>query len=368
MKLEKKINILMISSNADLGGGPKQMFTLGENLDNYFRVYYAAPKSDNFSKFLNLKNYISISERQINPKDIFNLIKFSKENNIDIIHAHGKGAGVIARLTNLFIKKKLIYTFHGIHVECHNLLINLVYLIYENLLGRIDYYKIFVSESEKKYAQKLNVFSGNKTIVINNGVLNKILKENKKDKKEKNITNPFSRITVVTTCRFVKQKNVKDIIRIAKKIPEIDFKIIGYGKLWSEINQYIIEMQVQNVYLIGLKKNVYKYLYSADIYLSTSLYEGMPLSILEAMSVGLPIVASNVVGNLDAIEHGKTGYLYELNNLDMAAKYLKKIAYDEQHRINLGYNSFKRQRNFFSKSKMVIKYQNLFNKVASNFD
>ena len=358
----------MISSNLNIGGGPKQMFMLGENLDNNFEVYYSAPKSDNFARFLNSKNYISISERQINPKDIFTLIKFSKKNNIDIIHAHGKGAGVIARLTNIFIKKKLIYTFHGIHVECHNFFINLVYLFYENLLGRIDTYKIFVSESEKKYAKELNIFTGDKNIVINNGVLNKTYKENKKNKKQTIEANLISKITVVSICRFVKQKNIKDIIRIAKKIPEIDFEIIGYGKLWHEINQYLIKKQVKNVYLIGLKKNVFKYLYSADIYLSTSLYEGMPLSTLEAMSVGLPIVASNVVGNSDTIQNGVTGYLYDLNNLDMAVEYIKKIAFDKQQRIRMGNNSFKRQREFFSESKMVEKYQNLFNKVVRNFD
>ena len=50
------------------------------------------------------------------------------------------------------------------------------------------------------------------------------------------------------------------------------------------------------------------YLYSSDIFLSTSLYEGLPISILEAMSVGLPILASNVVGNRDTIENGKSGF------------------------------------------------------------
>ena len=63
-----------------------------------------------------------------------------------------------------------------------------------------------------------------------------------------------------------------------------------------------------------MKKNVFEHFYYSDIYLSTSLYEGLPLSILEAMSIGLPIIESNLVGNLDTVENWFTGYLYDLND------------------------------------------------------
>ena len=71
---------------------------------------------------------------------------------------------------------------------------------------------------------------------------------------------------------------------------QIDFKIVGYGKLWKDIKQLIFELEIENVQLIGMKKNVFKYLYYSDIFLSTSLYEGLPLSILEAMSVGFQLL------------------------------------------------------------------------------
>jgi len=364
MKLKKKIKILMISSNADIGGGPNHMFMLGENLNSSFEVYYAVPKNKNFTNLLNFKNYLEISEREINIRDILNLIKFIRKNSIDIVHAHGKGAGALARFTNLFYKTKLIYTFHGIHVECHNFLVNLVYIFYENIFGKIDNYKIFVSESERLYAKNLNIILWNKTCVINNGVPNKLIK-NKNNDIDFLKKNDSSKITVISTCRFVKQKNIKDIVRIAKRIPEIDFKIIGYGKLWKEINQYLSEMQVENVDLIGLQQNVFKFLYISDIYLSTSLYEGMPLSILEAMSIGLPIVASNVAGNIDTVKNGKTGYLYDLNNIEMAINFINKLANDESLRNVMGYNSFKRQRKLFSKLNMISNYENLYFKAAN---
>ena len=295
--------------------------------------------------------------------DIFNLIKFIKLNSIDIIHAHGKGAGVLARITNLFLHKKLIYTFHGIHVECHSYLNNFIYLIYEYIFGKFDTHKIFVAESEKIYAKSLNISISNNFSVVNNGVKNREYKEKKSYLNNSYEKKNISKITVITVCRFVEQKNIKDIIKIAKSLPEIDFKIIGCGKLWRDIKQLLLDLEIKNVELIGMKKNVFKYLYYSDIFLSTSLYEGMPLSILEAMSVGLPIIASDVVGNLDTIENGISGYLYDLKDLSIATKYLRELAVNEKLRNLMGYNSFKRQRKFFSKQKMISKYENLYNKI-----
>ena len=80
------------------------------------------------------------------------MIKFIKLNSIEIIHAHGKGAGLLGRLVNIFIRKSLIYTFHGIHIRFYANYVKKLYLIYENIFGRIDSMKIFVSRSEARFA------------------------------------------------------------------------------------------------------------------------------------------------------------------------------------------------------------------------
>lgn len=350
----------MISSSSQLGGGTKHMFTLGRNLDENYEVYYGLPKNQNFSRFLNSDNHINISERRITFHDIYCIFKFVSTYSIDIIHAHGKGAGLLARIVNLFAKKKLIYTFHGIHYKCHNFLTRIIYLIYENLTGRIDSYKILVSKSEKRFAQSLNIYLGNNAFVINNGVSEKLIKEFSKIKTNNFEKLMFEKITVVTVCRFVMQKNIPEIVNIARLLPNINFLIIGDGELWENIKSKISVLNIKNVYLLGRKKNVFKYLYNADIYLSTSLYEGLPISILEAMSIGLPIIASNVIGNSDAIEHGRSGYLYDLNNVDMAAEYINNLSKDISLREKMGKNCFKRQRKNFSLKKMILNYQKLY--------
>lgn len=365
MSYKKKVRILMISSSSELGGGAKHMFLLGENLNKKFEVFYAIPKSKNFGKFFNSKNHIPISERKISLKDIFLVNSFIKKYSIDIVHAHGKGASVIARICQIFRKRNLIYTFHGVHIKCHNFFVKIIYLIYENILGKLDTVKVFVSKSEKELAKSLNIYLGS-NIIINNGVLNKTKKFSiKKEYPEKKIIKNI-KVNVVTIARFVAQKNIQEIIKISQKLPSINFVIIGDGQLWEKINKQVRNLKIKNIKLIGKRKNVFKYLYNADIYLSTSLYEGLPISILEAMSVGLPVVASNVVGNCDVIENNKSGFFYDLNNTEMAIKFIKLLADDKRKRNVIGNNAFKRQRQLFSINKMLKSYEKLYEKLLIN--
>ena len=78
------------------------------------------------------------------------------------------------------------------------------------------------------------------------------------------------------------------------------------------------------------------------------------------MSIGLPIVASNVIGNCDAIDHGKSGFLYELHNENNAVYYLKKLSGNIDLIGKMGLSAFKRQRNYFSENLMISKYINLY--------
>lgn len=352
MALKNKLKILMISSSSSLGGGTKHMFTLGENLKNNFKIFYAMPQNKNFLNYLNSENYVEISERKINLKDIINLINFIKFNSIDIIHAHGKGAGVLSRIIKLFLNKKLIYTFHGIHLQCHSWPKRLIYIIYEYLTGWLDSYKILVSDSEKIYAMKSKIKLGKKFMIINNGVEDKPIKNIKKIS--------LKTICVISICRFVEQKNIKEILNIASKLPNLNFIIIGNGPLWDQIIYCIKKNNLNNVKLLGEKKDIFKYLYRSDIYLSTSLYEGLPISILEAMSIGLPIVASNVIGNCDTIQQGVSGFLYQLNDSNTTVSYLEKLAENVDLRRKIGNAAFKRQRQIFSKNSMIFNYINLY--------
>ncbi len=362
MKLRKKI--LLISSSAQLGGGPKHIFLLKDLLKNQYDFYLALPKNEFLKKNLDTDKYIQISERKIVISDILNLTLFIKRNSIDIIHAHGKGAGLIGRIIKILVMKPLVYTFHGVHTQCHNDFKKATYILYEYLTGWIDDKKIFVSNSEMKEANKLKIFNGKNFSIINNSTKlmpKKIILNRKTENYNIGIHNCNK--NVLSICRLVDQKNIFEIFRIANLLPNYNFIILGDGYLYSKACEFIKFNNINNVYLIGSKNEVFEYLYKADLFLSTSLYEGHPISILEAMSVGIPIVASKVTGNCDTIEHNISGLLYELGNIHQAVNFINLLMKNDEINSTFSSNAYHAHRDKFSINKMKSSYIKFYNSI-----
>jgi glycosyltransferase involved in cell wall biosynthesis len=355
----------MISSSGGTGGGPILISILCRHLYEKFNFFFAIPHNEKIFQLLEKENYnqiFNISERKIKIKELINLSIFIKFNSIDIIHSHGKGAAFIGRLIALCLNKPHIYTFHGIHMQCYGKVYVFFYRIYEFFFGFLDSRKVFVSKSEKQFAKNSGIYFRNNYSIIHNGVISY-------DEKNKNqIRNKLRRAykidniekCIISVCRFVPQKNIFEFIEIAGLCKEFKFFLIGDGPLKSEINLYIKKLNLKNIYLTGMITNVFDYLCFCDLFLSTSIYEGLPLSIIEAMSVGLPIVASKVTGNIDTIEDRKTGFFYDLGNPIMAAKKIKLILSNENLMKEIGLRSKLRQKNLFDSKKMAAEYQKIY--------
>ena len=163
-----KKRILLISSSSKTGGGPSHIFLLRKILKKDIDFYLAMPKINLSINDLKPTKYIEICERKISLFDLYKLIVFVKKNKIEIIHSHGKGAGILGRIIKVFLRKPHIYTFHGIHTRCLSKFGKFIYILYENFTGWIDDEKIFVSSSEKEQALKLKISFGKNFSIINN--------------------------------------------------------------------------------------------------------------------------------------------------------------------------------------------------------
>ena len=360
--MKDKFKILFISASSKSGGGPSHIFTLKNLLEKEFNLFYAIPRINHYQKNINSENHLIIKERMISITDICRIIKFSQKHSIDLIHAHGKGAVIIARLVKLFIRKPLVYTPHGIHIKFLNKFIRSFYLFYEKIFGILDDYKIFVSKSEFNYALSLNIFANKDFVIINNSVKDKPIKTTIQNQllinKKIGITNNHKNI--ISISRLVDQKNIFEIFDIAKVLNMYNFLILGDGYLHKELKSLLLKENIKNVFLLGNIKDIYKYLYSSEIFLSTSFYEGHPISILEAMSIGLPIVASNVIGNCDTFRNGYSGFYYELGDIKSACDYISLILNDKDIYSLFSKESQLIQRKLFSLKRMKKKYINLY--------
>ncbi|MBT6231504.1 MAG: glycosyltransferase, partial [Candidatus Scalindua sp.] len=168
MTQKNKLNIMEISCRSDIGGGPEQLFKIITNLKHAFTFYCACPDQEPYyNKIINEGIPVfKLPHRKFEIRSFLALLKWTKVNGIMIVHSHGRGAGVYARLLKLFNKRlKVVHNFHGIHIEKKGLA-----LIVARLLGVLTNKFVLVSRSEQQIAVKYGLASASKCVLIENGI------------------------------------------------------------------------------------------------------------------------------------------------------------------------------------------------------
>lgn len=364
--------ILMITASAGFGGGPQHVYDLAESLRGEVLVDIACPRQEPFCKrFRNVIDgeLLEIPERRFTLADTLRIQGFACRHGTNLLHSHGKGAGVYGRFLSMLSGLPLVHTPHGIHVDQYGPLMRLVYLGYERVLGAVDARTIFVSPSEMERARSLGIGRESRSTVICNGVRTPSLVTRQSGARERiRVSQGLSQkdIVVATLSRFDFAKNMDEMVQIAEVERNLRFWFIGDGSGYEDVKTAVKDRQMDHVWLPGFVDSPLDYLAAADIYLSTSRWEGLPLAVLQAMSLGKPVVASDVTGNRDAVAHDQTGYLYPLGQHAAAAEYLNKLAADSSARLFMGVAGLRRQRELFSVANMARKTLELYKDILSN--
>ncbi|MGQ1890048.1 glycosyltransferase [Thermophagus sp. OGC60D27] len=137
-------------------------------------------------------------------------------------------------------------------------------------------------------------------------------------------------LIVLSTGRLAKQKGFKYLIsaaaQIIKRHPHVYFFLAGQGKLEAKLKQQINQLGIsRNFILLGFFENIHPLLKNADLFVFSSLYEGMPNAILEAMAHGLPVVSTNVNGISELIQNGINGYTVAPADVPQLAKTMEYV-------------------------------------------
>jgi len=307
------------------------------------------------TKFIFWKSAI----RNINPKrdfkaffELLNILKRIK--NVNVLHLHSSKAGFLGRLAAkiLGLSDKVIYTSHGASFLRKDIskwkLKQFIYL--EKIAAKFGGKVVACSRSEAQEFIKYGISAD----YVYNGIDCKIVNF---PNERKNFKTKL--IIIGTIGRITYQKNPSLFNKIAQYFlgdPKIKFLWIGDGELRKELYS-------PNIEVTGWlsRDETYSYLDILDIYLSTSLWEGLPLSVLQAMCKGKPLVLSDCVGNKDLVESYINGFLYKKE--DEAIKYIKQLIDDIDLRRVLGKGSLNIVKNKFSMDKMITRYKKLYNNL-----
>ncbi|WP_036609259.1 glycosyltransferase [Oribacterium sp. P6A1] len=272
--------------------------------------------------------------RSINPvkdlKAVLEVKKIADEIQPDIIHLHSSKAGVIGRIAFNGKNIPLYYTPHGYSFLMKNYtpLKRMMFKAIETIFAKRNCTTIGCSFGE--YIETLNLTK--KATYIDNGINTAELEGMIKavDKEE----HPF---TVFTLGRICHQKNPQLFNSIAETMPDVRFVWIGDGELRDEL-------KAPNIEITGWvdRENALKRCYNADVFLLTSLWEGLPISLLEAMYMKKLCVVNDTIGNHDVIKNGVNGFVCKTVNDFIKAirttdtEKLIKLAYEDiQKRYNI---------------------------------
>jgi len=364
-----KKNILLITVRSDIGGGSKHVNSIFENLQNDFNIFIASPKDEPYgtrwAEKLN-NNFFELPHRKFSLFYLFRLIKFVKKNNIKVIHAHGKGAGIYARLIKIFLPSvKIIFTWHGFHIETYNRFLKSFYVLVEKILSHFTDLFINVSEGEQKVCVENKIYNPDKSVIIYNGLKDEYKNPDKNLLRTK-LGLPQDKFIILNISRFDKTKNVSAFIETAivlKDEKEIFFVLAGDGEEKNKVISIIEKHNLKNILLTGFISNPIDYIAASDIYLSTSLSEGLPYSLLEASMFGLPMIVSDVRGNNEVIVNDTNGFLFELDNISLAAEKILYLKNEKEKYQTLSYNARKIFLDKFAEQKMIIKLKEVYENI-----
>jgi glycosyltransferase involved in cell wall biosynthesis len=247
-----------------------------------------------------------------------------------IVHAHTSKAGVVARLAATLTGTPKVFTVHSwSFVEGSSWLQDRVAVVAERIAAKLGGLMITVSESNRNMGLAKRIGRPEQMITVWNGM---------HDIPERAVHGPKRTPRVVMVARFVAQKDHATLLRALAPIESPWFlSLAGDGPLLQSTKELSHKLGIADrIAFLGRCDDVGGLLAESDIFVLSSLFEGMPLGVLEAMRAGLPLVATDNGGTREAVTDGVNGYLIPVGN-DMAMRgRLTRLLHDSDLRSRFG--------------------------------
>lgn len=280
-----------------------------------------------------------------NLKAFLELRSLLKNHYFDLIHVHTPVAAFLGRfLAKSTHQGPVLYTAHGFHFYKEAPRRNwLIYYTAERIASRWTDGLIVMNGEDFENAQKLGFKAGENLFYVHGVGID--LSEYTNPSVCKNYIRASLGIgqeDVVIACvgELNENKNQDFLLdawgELTRRHNYIHLLFVGTGEKMSTLQKKVLQEHLQRVYFLGYRRDVPQILRETDIATLVSKREGLPRCIMEAMAAGKPVVASNVRGNRDLVEHGRTGFLVELEDISGLIQAFEKLILDRQLRISMG--------------------------------
>ena len=293
---------------------------------------------------------------------IFRLALLFQKEKISIVHTHNFAAylygTLAARVAGVPI---VIDTEHGVYLSPqirHKVLTKMI----SPLVNKV----IAVSDDVKKAVSSHDYISESRIVTITNGIdINKYSQRDNAAAKKRELGLSGETEVIGNVARLSPEKDHKTLLEafslVSKKVPSVKLVIAGDGILMEELEIETKELGMEdNVIFLGLRKDVPELLSTFDLFVLSSIREGIPLTILEAMAAGLPVVGTNVGGIGEVVMDGETGFVVPSRDPIALADAIVKILSDKCMAKEMGLKGKKRGIESFSIEQTIRKYEGLY--------
>lgn len=295
----------------------------------------------------------------------FNQVKkILSDKKYDFLHCHSPIGGLIGRIAGKLKNVKVIYTAHGFHFYKGAPLKNwILFYPVEKICSYVTDVLLTINTEDYEFAKQH--MNAKKTVYIPGIGID--LEKFKREKR--NITYKRAElglkdddIVLFSVGELNHNKNHELVIKALHTIGDsrIHYLIAGVGVLKDYLQDLSEKYGLRNnVHSLGYRKDIAELCQISDLFVFPSLREGLPVSVMEAMASGLPIIASNIRGNRDLVENHKGGILLSTNSVEEWSQAIGNMVKDSEKRLGMSkYNLEKVQ--MFSKERVLLETNNIY--------
>lgn len=358
----RRPRILYLITRAERGGAQMHVLDLALGLRNDFELHVAVGEEGFLTETCRQKGFhvhvLPSLEREINPladlKALYGLRKLMREVQPDLVHAHTFKAGFLGRFVAHLLKIPAIYTVHmwpfGKAVP---LSWRLVSPVCERLAAKWCQKIISVSALGARDAAEFKVGRRSQVVSILNGI---------PDHPARAVLDHERPLSCTMVARFTDFKDHGLLLRAFARVPgAVRLKLVGDGETLNAARKLAEELGIrERVEFKGSRGDVPEILAKSDVFVLASKTETLPISILEAMRAGLPVVASDVGGVSEEVIDGETGLLVSPGSVEELSAALRQLLADKTMRLSMGRAGRKRFEQIFRSDRMVERTENVY--------
>jgi len=310
---------------------------------------------------------------------IYRLCKLISFHKFDIVHSHTTAASLDGCIAAKLAKTPIIlYTIHGLHITDNSSYVEKVfYNFVEKLKCKLSTFIFTQSEEDRIYAIKNKIVPPDKILTLGNGVDIDKFSLSFRERYRKEIRNelgiPHNSFVLTIVARLSKIKGHVELFKaidlINKEVRE-DFYLLVVGDVTEDEPYSLRKEELLNIIsnlslrtriiFTGMRDDVNKILAGTDVFVLPSFREGMPRSIIEAMAMGLPVIASNIGGCREEVVDNETGILVPPHDIESLASAIMKLYKNSKLRERMGSNGRKRAEQMFDERKVIEKEIGVF--------